>query len=166
MSVKKELYLLIKSAVTAIPSVETFGKFNNQFETEEDECPFNNPSVFIEMSEIPWLPQSQNAFNSGQTQEQESEEFQFTLHIGYWSQEDEEDKFLALLDLVDEVYRAITSIESVNINPIKRVSEVDDTDHTEPIVWQTTFSTMLTECGVATNETAQTVDVVVNSSNV
>ena len=166
MSVKKELYLLIKAAIATIPAIETFGKFNNQFETEDQEQSFNNPSVFLEMSEIDWLPQSQNAFNSGQTQIQQSEEFQFTLHIGYWSHEDEEDKFLALLDLVDEVYRAITSIESDNINPIKRVSEVDDSDHTEPIVWQTTFSTMLSECGVATNETAQTVDVVINSSNI
>lgn len=166
MSVKKELYLLIKAAITAIPTVEMFGKFNNQYETEDTEQSFNNPSVFLEMSEIVWLPQSQPAFNSGQTQMQKSEEFQFTLHIGYWSHEDEEDKFLAALDLVDEIYRAITSIESDNINPIKRVSEVDDSDHTEPLVWRTTFSTMLSECGVDTNETAKTVDVIIQSSNI
>lgn len=165
MSVKVELYNLIKTAIDTIPEIETFGKFNNQFETESDEQPFNNPSVFLQMSEISWLPQSNPGFNSGQTNMQKSEEFQFTLHIGYWSHEDEEDKFLALLDLVDKVYRAITSIESDNINPIKRISEVDDSDHTEPIVWQTTFSTMLTEGGVATNETAEIIEAKVISSN-
>lgn len=163
MSVKLELYQLVKAAVE--PFVQTFGHFNNQFDTEADECPFNNPAVFFEFSDLPWAPSQLQSFNPQGTQQQKSEECQFTLHISYWDHEDEEDKFLSLLALVGKVYRAVTTIESDNINPIQRINDEDDVDHREPIVWKTTFSTMLTECGVAKPATPVTPAVNVKTSN-
>jgi len=165
MGVKKELYTLVKQAVEAIPSVETFGKFNNQFDTEEDECPFNMPAVFFSFESVQWRPSSTAYANSPHTPQQKSDEVFFTLRIAYWSHEDEEDKFLALIDLVDEVYRAVTGLESDYINPIQRVQDIDEVNHTEPVVWQTVFSTMLTEAAVAKNYSPVTATPVVLTSD-
>jgi len=166
MSVKIELYNLVKAAIATVPEVETFGKFNNQFNTENEEQPFNNPAVFFQFSEIPWLPSMLDSFNSQGTQQQKTESLQFTLHISYWSHTPEEDKFLSLLGIVDKVHRALANIESNNINPLQRVSEEDDPDHTEPIVWQTTYSTMATEQGIAKNVSSVTPVIIVTPSNV
>lgn len=165
MSVKLELYNLIKTAIATVTEVETFGKFNNQFNTEDQECPFNNPSVFFEFAEIGWQEQSTQYQNSNSTQQQKSGELQFTLHIGYWSHEDEEDKFLALLELVHKIHIAVTGIQSDNINPIKRLNEIDDSDHTEPIVWRVIYSTMITESGEELNVTPESVAVQVDINN-
>jgi hypothetical protein len=151
MSVKIELYNKVKEAIGTIPEIKTFGHYNNQFNTEEEELPSNNPAVFIEFSNMSWSPSMQASFNARGTQQQKSEALQFTLYISYWSHEEEEDRFLSLLGIVDKVYRALANIESDNINPLQRVSEEDDSDHTEPIVWRTTFSTMVTEPGVLKN---------------
>lgn len=165
MSVKRELYELVKAAVTAIPEIETFGHFNNQFETEEGECPFNNPAVFFEFNETVWQPSQLQETNAQGTQQQLSENCQFTLHISYWSHDDEEDKFLSLLDLVDGVYRAVANIQSENINPIQRLGDEDDNAHREPIVWKTTFVTMLSEYGIAKAVTPITAAINVQTSN-
>jgi hypothetical protein len=165
MSVKKELYELVKAAVTALPEVKTFGHFNNQFDTEEDEQTFNNPAVFFEFADLPWQPSQLQSFNPQGTQQQKSEACQFTLHISYWSHEEEEDKFLALLDLVGKVYGGVTTIESANINPIQRLNDEDSNDHTEPIVWKTTFATMLTEQGIAKPVSPVSPSVNVQTSN-
>lgn len=151
MSVKIELYNLVKAAVSTVPEIKTFGHFNNQFATERDEQPFNNPAVFFQFVDVPWLPSSLAVANPNASQEQKSQPVQFTLHISFWDHKNEEDKFLGLLDVVDKVYRAVANIESNNINPIQRINDEDDPDHTEPIVWRTTFSTMLSECGKALN---------------
>lgn len=165
MSVKIELYQLVKAAVEAIPEVETFGHFNNQFDTENQEEPFNNPAVFFEFSDLPWQPSQQSSYNAQGTQQQKSESCQFTLHISYWSNNPEEDKFLGVLGIADKVYRAIANIESENINPIQRLNDGDDTAHREPIVWTTTFATMLTEPGVAEAVSPVTADVNVQTGN-
>ena len=165
MSVKIELYNLVKTAIGTIQEVETFGKFNNQFNTEAEECPFNNPAVFFEFNEVEWKPSQLQTINAQGTQQQQTDRLEFTLHISYWDHKDEEDKYLALLDIVDKVYRVITNIQSENINPIQRITESDDPDHTEPIVWQTTFATMLTEQGIAKNVTGVTTSVNVQTSN-
>ena len=165
MSVKLELYQLVKAAVMAIPEVETFGHFNNQFDTEEEECPFNNPAVFFEFADLPWQPSQLRAFNAAGTQQQKSESCQFTLHIGYWSHEDEDDKFSGLLALVGKIYEAVTMVESPNINPIQRLNDEDDNAHREPIVWKTTFSTMLTEPGIVKPVQPVTAYVNIQTSN-
>ena len=165
MSVKKDLYLLVKTAIGTIPEVKTFGKFNNQFATEEVEQPFNNPSVFFAFEAIPWQPSSTAYANSNATAQQKSELVEFALHIGYWTNDSEEDKFLGLLDLEEKIYRAITNLQGDNIGPVQRVSEIDAQDHTEPLVWQVNYSTMLTERGAANNTTAVNATPVVTTLN-
>jgi hypothetical protein len=165
MSVKRELYELVKAAVEAIPEIKTFSHFNNQFETEAEECPFNNPAVFFQFVDMPWQPSQLQGFNAQGTQQQQTDDCQFTLHISYWSHEDEEDKFLALLDIADKVYRAVANIESGSINPLQRINDEDDPDHREPIVWRTTFATMLTEQGIAKPVSPVTASVNVQTSN-
>ena len=175
MSVKIELYNLVKAAVEGILTddpepvrvIKTFGHFNNQFNTEAEEQPFNNPAVFFQFTEMPWQPSQHSSFNAQGTQQQESESLQFTLHISYWSHNPEEDKFLSLLDVVDKVYRALANIESDTINPLQRINDEDDPDHTEPMVWQTTFSTMVVEKGIENNKTGVSpVNVNVQTGNV
>lgn len=163
MSVKLELYQLIKSKIEAIPSVKTFGKYNNQFDTEQQEQPFNNPAVFFSFEPLAWFPASTAHVNSNATQQQKTETCLFTLRISYWSHKPESDKYEELLALVDEVYRAVASAESENINPIQRINEEDDADHTEPIVWTCTFATMLTEPGVDNNTTGVTVTPIIQT---
>lgn len=148
MSAKIELYTLVKDAVEAIADVSYFGKFNNQFETEDREHALPYPCVLFEFTDIAWQPSMLIPFNAQGTQQQKTESLQFTLHIAYWDHRDENDKYLSLLDIVDKVYRALANIDSDSVNPLQRVSEGDDSNHTEPIVWRTTFATMLTEKGI------------------
>lgn len=165
MSAKIELYNLVKEAIATIPEVKKFGKFNNQFDTEGDEVPFLYPAVFYELSSIRWQPSMLSYPNAKETQQQKSEPIEFSLHVGYWSHEDEDTKYLALLEIVEKVYRAVSNIESDIINPCQRVSEDEDNNHTEPYVWTITFSTMLTERGQAYDIVEVSPNIKINASN-
>ncbi len=67
------LFLFIQSLLATVPEVKHYDWFNDQFNTQEDELPFQTPSVFIQV--MPYQTTSMGKLR-------QSADINFRLHIG------------------------------------------------------------------------------------
>ena len=158
MSVKLDIFNDTVTAIKGIVDVNsvrvinTVGLWNSQFETEEEEIPFNFPAVFIEFAEIPWTSTNQPPSTLGPqgnvAKEQKGVGALVMLHIGH-SQLDDETVSFPIIDAVnDTVYFAIQGLfKNEKYSPLLRLSEIQDVNHGRVTDLQMGFLTTMFQCG-------------------
>jgi len=150
MSVKKDLYTAIKTALQGVEELKNVLHYNGQDTSDyENDHSKRFPQAWIQISDIEWKPSSQRPHESNQTQEQKTEIVNVTIYYASFSLSDDDDTFLTDLDNVDRIYRALTMLQGDNFNPLQRASEGDDSNNNNVRIWIQQYTTMLTENAVS-----------------
>lgn len=117
----------------AVPEVKYFDMFNDQFNNESDELPFEVPAVFIEILPIEWMSLGRKA---------QEAEVDFNIHIGTESLSEtsnletdkERNAGLYHLQLADKVFTALHGLTAQGIGSISRRGTIPDNNHGQGIV--------------------------------
>lgn len=152
MSAKKEVYLLVKSLVNAIPEVKHWDVWNDNVQRDGEVDPFPTPAVFFEYTSGVW-----EASSSGSTQNTDDKlpnqngTLIFTLHIVIKKSETEDKDEIRHFDIEDLVYKAVhfKSLETDDFikGKIQRSSEESVLRHN---VWRdksVNYTVEVLECG-------------------
>lgn len=108
MSAKKEVYLLVKSLVEAIPEIKHWDYWNDNVQRDGTVDSFPTPAVFFEYTGAVWEQSS-----SGSTQNIDDKvpnqkgELSFALHIVIKKSETEDKDEIRHFDIEDLVYKAV-----------------------------------------------------------
>lgn len=139
---EKDLYLFVQSLLPA--SIQTYDWFNNQFETEEDDDPFEVPAVFIEI--LPYQTLSEGRLR-------QRAQITFNLHIGQhlYSRPGKgskrQTKALDHLKLCDDIFAALSGKNNQNnISSLKRTGVEPNHNYDGYIVHIHTY-----QCGITTD---------------
>lgn len=140
------LFLFIQTLLQGIPEVKHFDWFNDQFNTEEDELPFQTPAVFIEI--LPYQTQSLGKLR-------QAADIRFNLHVGQQLYANtrrgakEQTKALSHLNLNDLVFAALhgkfsdSPINNSTIGTINRTDVNPNHNFQGYIIHITSFKTRL-----------------------
>lgn len=135
------LYTELKSKLELIKEIQTVRLFNNQFERtngegwegRKDNIPVY-PCVFIQM-----IPDEMTDGSKGW----QSVNYIIRLHIGVWSEADED---ITFLELKNKIYRTVHKWKpSQNWNSLLRMNEEPNWDHDNVNVYQMDFRTNLAD---------------------
>ena len=136
MSVKKDLYYLVRDSIEKNTKIRHCRLFNSQFDNMGSERAFEFPCAFIEFSEITHVSVQEGAQHSRIT---------IRVHIGSESLDDEH---LDIFDLSDEVHLALHGLTMKDENdldvfsPLDRSMETQDVNHDNVIVWVSEYTTL------------------------
>lgn len=138
---EKELYLFIQGLMP--DNIKTFDWFNDQFNTEDDEDPFEVPAVFIEI-------QPYQTFDEGRLRQRA--QIAFNLHIGqhlYSRPAKGSKRQLKALDhllLCDDIFAALSGKNNTKISTIKRIGVISNQRFDNYMVHIHTY-----QCGVTSD---------------
>jgi hypothetical protein len=138
----KDIYLFVQGLIPA--TVQTFDWWNNQFETEEDEDPFEVPAVFMEI--LPY-----QTISEGRLRQRAN--ITFNLHIGQhlYSRPGKgskrQSKAMDHFKLCDDIFAALSGKNNNNnISSLKRTGVAPNHNYEGYIVHVHTYT-----CGVTTD---------------
>jgi len=117
----------IKTAVEAVPGIQTVRLFNSQFDNEESETAFNYPAVFIEISEIEY---------ENKTRSLQDANYTFILHCGFVSYDTED---VTILTTIDNIHKAVHGLDGNGYTPLLLVRAEHDSNHNNVIVEKMVF---------------------------
>lgn len=131
-----ELYTYIKNKIaTNLPSVKTFGLYNNQFQRTDEgkQNAFLFPAVFISFTKNNFSDLSQGV-----------QEFDLTVttHLGFeMYNEKHNDKDLEILTLKQDLYEVMQRLKTGYFSRLSRTQETQDFDHDNIQVYTTEYQT-------------------------
>lgn len=153
MSVKKDVYQAIKTALTEITEIRNVRHYNGQDLTNfQQDISSRFPQAWIQLTSIDWQPSELVSHNENRTRQQKSANVQITVYLGTFSLNEDDETFESDLDLIDLIYRKLTMLDGANFTPLQRVSESDIPTNNNVRMWAQVYDTMLTEYANADNE--------------
>jgi len=152
MGVKLDIFNDIITELERVKQIKTTGIWNNQFDNEEREKPFNYPGVFVQFTSIPWTSSHQKPRRDSSVgnvnKEQDANGAIITLHCGFEKLEDATESFADIDAVLELIYFAVHGISGDQYTTLLRAEERQDDDHDRVIDWQIDFITQLTQQGV------------------
>lgn len=160
MSSKLDIYNAIKDKLDGLktsndPLINTVGLWNNQFDNEDLEKPFNYPVCFIEFANIRWdgthQTQPRGGVGGGNVQKEQrgstTEKSLITIHLGFSEFGDGKDILEPIDPVIDAVYFALQGLQGDTFTTLSRIEERQDVNHGRIIDWQIDFNTSLSQEG-------------------
>lgn len=146
MSVKKDVYSSIKTALQEIAEIKNVLHYNGQdtYNYEKD-ISRRFPQAWIQLTNINWKESELTSYNENRTRQQKTTQCLISVYTAQFSLKEDEDNFEDDLDLIDLVYRKLINLDGTNFTPLQRESENDLPNNNNVRVWIQTYSTMLTE---------------------
>jgi len=147
--VKYDLYVAIENALESIPAIKHVLKYNSQDLTNDKIHQRSYPQAWIQFSSIQWQASSLHAHNQNTTREQKGT-IEITIYISQHSLKGNAETWKPDLTLINTVYRTLTNLQlnTESFSALQRTGEVDHIDNNNVRIWQTTYTTRVTECGV------------------
>jgi hypothetical protein len=132
---KLDLFDALGARIKAeVPKIKTFRLFNNQFAKEGVEKAFAFPALMVEFVDLNYTAKSESL---------QEADTNIILHLGFASLKTED---RAVFELVQEVHQAVQAFYGLDLfSPLNRTRDQQDTDHDGVIVWQTTYTTLLSD---------------------
>lgn len=127
---EKEIYIALKQEIESnLPKLKKVALFNNQFENESVENPFEYPCCFLQFSPVNFKDLTMGV---------QQVEITLTTHLGFESYKDED---VDVLDLKQELYKVVQRFQYLNGNMsmFTRIAERPNYDHNNIQVYETDY---------------------------
>lgn len=156
MSARKDVYLLVKSLIVAIPEIKHFDVWNDNIERDGEVDSFPTPAVFFEWTKGLWEASIKGKIdNRDDLFPNQNGDLEFTLHIVIKKTSVEDQDELLHYDIEDLVYKAVhfQSILDPNSDFIEGKIQrfADDTilRHKVWREWPVVYTVRVLECGLS-----------------
>lgn len=146
MSVKKELYQSIKSALQEITDIKNVLHYNGQDGLNyEKDLSRRFPQSWIQLTSVPWISPEGYSYNKNRTRQQKSQAITVTIYLATFSLNEDDETFETDLDLIDKIYRKLDGLDGDHFTDLQRTNESDIPTNNNVRVWAQEYTTMLTE---------------------